>query len=249
MKWSVESYQLAFFHAPQMSHDAFQVWLSLFETTPDTYQRNPDPSQRGAQAGGMVAGYQWMVQTALGRTDLFVHGTPDGDPEMNPSSMSFPVMKQDEAAKDLLTAKGSTLQMDHLGVTRLAFVSQLFVDTSSQEESNRLFCELSNTAPTVDGATDLTFIINVRKSLADSGVQINRLCRWQTVEKQLIAIPINGPGTSLPTITQKAVSLNIDINTVPQQAPFKVGEVPKMIAEIIAESQRVRAEGFNALTS
>lgn len=247
MNWGVEQFQLALFHTPNAAHDAYQTWLSLFQATPDNYQRHPDPLQRASQAGGLAFGYNWLVQVAPGRTDVFLsaantNGT--GSPVE-----AFPLVGNDSAASSLLMQRLSLMQVEQIGVLRIALVSQFTFHVQSSQEANERFFALTGIAKVEPTVSDLIYSLNCRKKLDRTGILANRLCRWQTVEKQFVTMQVGAVNEFMPAITQPAVALNVDINTVPQQVPFKASEVPLIAADLLVESVRIRNGGYNALIS
>ncbi|MGN7713937.1 hypothetical protein [Agrobacterium radiobacter] len=246
MNWSVESYQLVYFHQPLIIQDAFQIWLSLFQATPDSYQRHPDPNARATQAGGNFAGYTWQIAAQPGRIDIFIVGNTSDGADPLPT---FPNIKNDIQARDLLIAKARQLPIEAIGVVRLAFVTQLSHNVTKLQDANNLIAELLplNAIPT--SASDMSFSLNLRKSITTPPVVLNRICRWQAVEKQLVQLQMGVPQTMQSTISQPAVMLNVDINTVQQQSGIKTADIDPIIQSLVQESAAIRSGGYDEFIS
>ena len=182
---------------------------------------------------------------------MFVVGGEDA------AAPNFPVVKNDKQARELLLSLVSPLQSDAVGLYRLAFVTQLTKDAETLAQANKEAAELVSLTGTPADATDFTFILNIRKSLKQSG-SINRICRWQALEKQLVQVQMNPQGGTLPlsmqpgflpTISQPSVNLNIDINTADHQSIGNSREAQAIIEEMIAESELIRNGGYNAFVA
>ncbi len=246
MNWNVESYQLVFFHQPSVVQDAFQVWIQLFQLTPDNYQRHPDPNAKSAQAAGNFAGYLWQVATSPGRIDVSIVGNASDVVDQMPG---FPIIKNDGQALDLLITKSRLLQPELLGVVRLALVSQFSQNVADLAIANEMLLELVPVSNFPQGALDIIFSLNVRKHLNDPVVHLNRLCRWQAIEKQLFQIQMGVSQMMQPAFSQPAVTLNVDINTVQQQSAIKAQDVDRVIRNLVNETLAIRARGYDGLTS
>lgn len=245
MQWSVEQLQLALFYPPNITQDAYQTWLSLFQSSPDTYQRHPDPSLRASNAGGQMYGYNWSVQNSPGRSDIILNGAPTSGTGFPPET--FPLVAKDEVATKLLMERLALIQSDQLGVLRVALVVQFVVHVPTLHEANKLFFAETGIAPIESEVSDLIFSVNCRRPLKNSGVKANRLCRWQSIEKQFVAMQLGAFNDFSPTVVQPAIIMNVDINTVPQQISFKPSEIAIISDDLYNEVVRIRKEGYNAL--
>ncbi len=250
MSWQAESYQFVAFHPPHEVQDAFQIWLGLFQASPDNYQRHPDPNANATLANGKHAGYFWQVQCSPGRVDLFLMGQPAVIPDQaNPSSF-FPVIPNATAGLDLLRQQLVRPLLDKLPVTRMAVVVQFFEDHPSYRSANEAFLKLTGAPIDPVSALDVMFSVNVRKGLDEYGVALNRVCRWQTIEKQLVQVQINtGIAEGLPQIVQHSLLLNIDINTMHQQTAIRSSTRMPIAERLFEELEGLKEGGYEKLNS
>lgn len=250
MTWQAESYQFVAFHSPHEFHDAFQIWLSLFQTSPDNYQRHPDPNTNATLANGKHAGYFWQVQCGSGRVDLLLLGQPAVVPDVTKPASFFPVITNAASGADLLRKKFVPLLLDKLVVTRMAVVGQLFEDHPSYQSANEAFVKLTSSPIDPSTAFDAMLSVNVRKRLKEYGVVLNRVCRWQTLEKQMVQVQINtGITESAPQIVQHSLILNIDINTVPQQTAIRSSDRMAIAERLFDEFEGLKEGGYEKLNS
>ncbi|MDR7148028.1 hypothetical protein [Rhizobium sp. BE258] len=241
MAWSSEFYQFAVFTQPHEKQDAFQVWLDLFGSPPDNYQKaTPDPLNPATQATGTFAGYQFQVQCAAGRIDVFLLGTS--------GPLSFPVIASAEASLAVLREKANALAASR-SVLRLALINQSFEDHQTLESANLRFSEVTDLTDIPDNAQDLNFGINVRKSFDNPTVALNRLCRWISMVKQMMQIQIGPTGAQEPLapIEQPSLIFNLDLNTVIRPLPFNPGSVSGIIEHLFAENLRLKEKGYEYL--
>lgn len=240
MAWTTESYQFVAFHPPQDVSDAFQIWLNIFGASPDNYQRHPDPNTKASQSMGSFAGYNWQLQCAPGRVDLTLLGQSTTAP--------FPEVGNSQAAVAVLKERVLKLLADHVRTVRLAVVSQGFQNFDTLQQANVAFNQHAwiNADPSV--SSDLMFGLNVRKEVGDPPVTMNRLCRWQALVKQLMQFQITGTAQEqLPAIMQPAIVLNVDINTLPQQIPYKPAEAARIAMQLFDECDAIREGGYGRL--
>ncbi len=239
MAWSVENLQFVLFHPPAESYDAFQLWLDLFKSSPDGYQRHPDPNVRMSTASGTHAGFNFQIQAQVGRIDMMILGQPSQTP--------FPVIQRDVAAIPILKELAALLATSK-NCIRLAFVSVLFENCSSLPEANKRFATLANQNGMPAGASDLMFGMNIRKQFTTAGFVVNRLLRWSSLVKQLMQFQVGaGISEQLLPIEQPAVVLNIDVNTVVRSTPIKNAIVRDIVNTLFAEYEQLKEEGYAAL--
>lgn len=237
MKWSAEAMQYVLFFPPQEMVDAYQAWLQVFGTSPDSYQKGPDGQQSIAQ--GTYAGYPFQLQCQHGRIDLAIVG---GD-----LSSPFPNIVNVDNAIDMLKQKAGVVNSMKPAL-RLALVVQLFKNFDSQAKTTAEFQKETKLSGIPGEATDLQFAINIRKEFKEAKVTLNRLCRWTALVKQAmqvqIGIMVQGQQSAFE---QPALSLVLDVNTVVRPLPFTAASVPGVVDTLFAEFFKLEEQGYARL--
>lgn len=246
MSWIAESFQFVVFHSPRETHDAFQMWIHLFGVGPGNYQRHPDANLNASQALGQYAGFTWQIQCQPGRVDLFLVG--QDDPAQSISGSVFPQIIDRAAALSVLKERVQRLVSDHLQPLRLALVAQHFKNFGELREANVEFCKLTGVNADPTASSDLSFGLNVRREIGPHKIVANRICRWQSLVKQMMQIQINAVvQEQVPVIQQPAVVVNVDINTIAQQIPMKADEATKIAEALFAECDVLTEGGYDQL--
>ena len=239
--WKVESFQFVSFTLPSEQVDAFTVWHELFKATPDNYQRQPEPNNLISNATGRFAGFNFQIQSAPGRIDLFLMGENSGP---------FPLVANDDGGKAVFKEKA--LQLANLRTTlRLAFVTQLFCDHTTLNDANNSFYDATGIKNPGVVVGDLMFMMNARKSVSKPELTINRICRWNSLVKQVMQIQIvNNVQTSQGvTFEQPALTVNIDVNSVPLSLPIAPAKVSGILEHLFDEYEFLKVEGYHGLVS
>ncbi len=202
-----------------------------------------------SQALGQYAGFTWQMQCQPGRVDLFLVGQEDAPQTTSGSPAAvFPQINDLASARSVLKDRVQRLVTDHLKPLRLALVSQYFKNFGELKEANVEFNNLTGIKADPKAASDLTFALNVRREIGPNKVVANRICRWQSLVKQMMQIQINGiVQEQVPVIQQPAVVVNIDINTIAQQIPLKADEAVKIAEAFFAESEALTEGGYERL--
>lgn len=238
MAWSAETLQFVIFTQPSVAPvDAFQIWIELFTTTPDGYQKHPDPMAMASNATGTYAGYNFAVTCNPGRIDLVLQG----------AAAPFPEIANLEAATTLLKDRSLILSGKRQGV-RFALVAQLFENMKSLAAANEAFAQKTTLNNLPKSATDLTFAINLTKQLGGTGININRICRWNSVVKQVMQVQFgNLVPTQGPSQEQAALMLNLDVNTILRAGSIPGEKSSQVIEGLFAEYRSIMEGGYGEL--
>lgn len=178
---------VAFLHLPPPS-GALRLWATAFDEEPTGYQTpGPGPSVVPAHANvqGIVGDYAIRLVVQPGRVDLSI-SAPDSMPPNVPS----PPLGDLQSAIDFAIARMSKL-LPILKVGRTAMVIQGYTVTESEEKSvDAIRSWLPNVAIPA-GSTDLTYQVTVPfASKVQEGRKLNQLCRWQSVQMQIVEFQI-----------------------------------------------------------
>ena len=209
MTWQADTVQFVIFTGAGTVKSADELWRSIANTPPLSFQQTPGmPSI--SNASGKVGAFGAVLQLQPGRAEIILTPAPDQSPAISPVI---------EDAADALNAGiplARSLTAALQGVTRLAIV----VD-ANRPAANAVDASASVKAligfSLPDGVSDLSLQFNRRRSLS-IGHDINRLCRWQTTTKQLFQFTAPAGGMfPAPTVAREEhfTGLLIDVNTVP----------------------------------
>lgn len=179
---------VTFLHVPPPG--ALKLWGMAFDEEPTGYQTPPPgPSALPAQANvqGTVDGYAITLGVQPGRVDLNISAPHPVPPKVPP-----PPLGELQTAIDFAIARMTKL-LPSLKVGRAAIVIQGHTVTESEEKSVDV---LRRWLPTVNipaRTTDLTYQVTVPvASTVRDGRELNQLCRWQSVQMQMIEFHIGG---------------------------------------------------------
>lgn len=242
MKWAAESIHAVVFRVPTgETPDALQPWLRMFETPPQSFQRNPSGQPPGSIATAPVGDFQVTVSAQTGRQEIILAQPPVGD---QPPS---PIVDVDAATSIIADYFKKLLTGD--SVVRIALVLNLSKRFPDAGQAVASFKADSKLADIPSDATDLQFAVNVRKRFASSPVQMNRLCKWGTATQQFIMMQL-APGGTAPSISVRefpAETLQIDINSHQGDGHIGPDRVGPMFDELVSEAFLIMSQGYDRL--
>lgn len=242
MKWAAESIHAVVFRAPTgETPDALQPWLKVFGDSPGSFQRNAADQSPGSVASATVGEFQATISAQTGRQELILAPAPSGDQPPAP-------IENVEAALSVLG--GYTKKM--LGVepvVRVALVLNLSKRHPDLYQAVEGFKVDSRLSDLPGDAMDLQFAINVRKPFVSHVAQMNRLCRWGTATQQFITMQLapGGLGPSMFVREFPAETLQIDVNSHPQERHLAPDRAVTMFDELVAEALLIMAQGYDRL--
>jgi hypothetical protein len=243
MDWQAGALQSVLFqHQLHGTPDALQAWTRVFGTSPQSFSQATPGAPSSSQAAGVSGMYQVTIVTQPGRTEFTLSSVPS---ETDP----MPLLEQVDAG--LMALKGYVLKlMGNQSLARLSIVLQLVKPQKSAREAAAEVCRSAKLESVPDSATDLEFMLNVRRQLKTvSNVEMNRLCKWSAQFQQFIQLQVRPDGISVPAIMQQFhfAGWMIDVNTVPRNMPFAAAEAIQVLDELIEEAQHIRAGGYDAV--
>lgn len=245
MSWSAQSLQFVLFTTPKPSQpDALQPWLKLFNSSPQNYQQAPAGApQSQSHASATIGDFNVMVGAMPGRFDLVLSSSeaPTDTPPL--------IEDVQTGLSTLLTYSKQFLEFQP--AQRLAIVANLIEQSVDQAAAVARFKELTGDLNVPLGGTDLALQMNVPKEDADSGQQMNRLCRWQTQLLQMVRVHIDAStGTGNPLVTTAhAMGLMIDVNTVPSTVDYERGKALNIVKSLAAEIEHIISGGYDYVAS
>ncbi|HLZ75525.1 hypothetical protein [Phenylobacterium sp.] len=183
---------VAFLHVPPPG--ALKLWSAAFDEEPTGYQTPPpglSPIHNQALVQGNVDGYAVTLGVQSARVDINISAPNPTQPMVPPPSVG-----DLQTAIDFAIARMAKL-LPNLKVGRAAMVVQGHTATESDEKSIEVIRGWLPTLKIPDQSTDVTYQVTVpRASTVRDGRLINQLCRWQSVQMQMIQFQI---GTAMPS--------------------------------------------------
>lgn len=176
-------------------------------------------------ASSVVDDRQVRVQSAPGRLDFFA--------EPAPASSFVPDIPAFDSVSDLEPYIQSVLNMGSIfnETTRQAIVLHARRKMSSPDEVGSLFSQIVGHNQIYDGALDLVFQLNKRKTAGT--FEINRVLRWQSETAQFGQVDASsGHGNAFKLDDAFYISYILDMNTVPNERKFSSGEQAHVFNEL-----------------
>ena len=217
------------------------VFSAAFGIPPAQFQQAPPPAL-GSVAVGIAHGRNLVLQSQPGRVDLFAAAVDPGNPEAVPGQ--FAPVHEPEAAIDQIESAIGTVAARLPSINRLAFVLRYVESVPDANRSADRFSELTGLPRDRVGLTDNILQVANPSTLPDLPSSVlNLLCKWQT--ERIMALSISfAPGTTVApaagcTIEHHAISLNVDVNVIPQDGAIplpRVDELLHRLREIAVET-------------
>ena len=248
MGWSAQSLQFVLFCPPMVgASDALQPWSKLFHISPNNFQQSPPGfPQAQSTAMGLIGDFNVTIGAMPGRFDLIL-GPPADGPNSGP-----PLLGEPFQALSVLVEHAKKF-LEFQPAMRLAIVANLVESAADQHSANKRFTELTGGIDVPEIASDLSLQINVPVEKASLGLRLNRLCRWQSQQVQLVTFMFNVDGAShtpIQSATQAYnVGLSIDINTVPTPATFDKSKAIDILNELADEIKKISLGGYEHLVA
>lgn len=242
MSWRAGSLHYVVFSQPLAGiPDALQPWMHIFGGPPQAFQQLPG-SIPGAQASGIVGDYQVVLVAQPGRLELILL-----PPEQAQSSLGFIADRQ--AALTALREYARKLGSPQKAV-RVALILNAFKPMATAAAAAEDFRRNTRLAHIPAEATDLLLALNVRKTIPGLAISMNRLCKWGTGEQQLIQMQASSGAAPSVTVERfYASTIQLDLNTVPEQAPASAEQADQIFGRFIEEAEKLLSIGYEHLAA
>jgi len=242
MAWAAESLHCVLMSQGQLGvPDALQPWLRTFGGAPQSFQQLPPEVGGGAHATGTVGIYQATIMAQQGRLELILSA------RRPPTSQTPPVIVDIQPALTALRLYGTSFVGGQTPM-RLALIANFSEQVADQAAATAEFARQSRLTTIPPNSADLVFAMNIRMDLPVSGVQVNRICKWSTGVQQIVQFQV-GPGAAPGLRAQEfyMVSLQLDLNTVPQQAFFDSQQTAQIFDGLVTECEILYADPYGRL--
>lgn len=228
---------VVFFAGFPATANAAALWNTQFSEPYSGYQ----PGSPVSVAQGTDGKFGFEVHHHPNRFDLIIRlasdgpGPPQGVSDLREfASVAIP--------RVLAMAQGAT-------IVRAAIVTSYLSPARDQAAANQMFASaIANTSIPTE-ASDLSFQLNTRRaSKIQTGLEINRLCRWSTAVgmEMIFHISPTGP-VALPSGPQAWVlDFTMDVNTAPETRPDGA-QLEALFEELIQEAVDLKKEGLTRL--
>jgi len=246
VSWQALSLQCVLFSQAQAGlPDALQPWMQLFGAPPLSYQQGPPGGPPQSQATGVVGVYQVIIIAQLGRLEAALSVAPT-------AGVAFPAIE--DIGTGLITLREHAHKLIGLkeGLSRLALLVHLVKQTGSAKASNEDVCRNVKLPSLPDNATDVEFALNVRRPLpVSNNLEINRVCRWSSQVHQLFQVQVRPDGVSQSARVNEMhmSSLQLDLNTVPMEAPLPPAVTLQVFDALVDEAKALIFEGYDRLAA
>lgn len=228
---------VVFFAGFPAAANAAALWGAHFTEPYSGYQ----PGTPVSVAQGVEGGFAFEVHHHPNRFDLIMRLAPEGP---GPAKGVSDLRKFADVLlpKVLAMASGAV-------VVRVGLVTNFLSSANDQAAANRMFAAAVSNNSIPEGASDLSFQINTRRSsTAQPGLELNRLCRWSTAVgmEMIFHLSPTGP-VALPSGPQAwALDFAMDINSAPENRP-DVSTLNALLEELVGEAETLQKEGLARL--
>ena len=209
MTWQADTVQFVIFTGAMSVKSADELWRSVANTPPLSFQQTPGmPSI--SSASGTIGAFGAVLQLQPGRAAIILTPRPDQSPTISP------VIEDAAEALNAGIPLARSLTTALQGVSRLAIVVDANRPAANAVDAIAAVKALIGFS-VPHGVSDLSLQFNRRRPLT-TGHDMNRLCRWQTTTKQLFQFTAPAGGMfPAPTVAREEhfTGLFIDVNTVP----------------------------------
>lgn len=228
---------VAFFAGFAPVPDASKLWSQHFSAPYSNFNR---PSAAVSVVTGEMDGLLIELQLHSNRLDLITRpkAQTNGPPPVTPDLRML-----SDSAVAWITPMLSTLT-----VVRQATIANHSQEVSDVAAAAGRMTQILPTLPLKPTDQDISFQVSRRKpSSVQSGLQINRLCRWTTAIGVEFVIPFAG-GVASPVSGKEHYMVEevLDVNTHPDERP-NPDLIPSIYEELISEIERIHETGLSAL--
>ena len=243
MATEIESVQLVAFVSGPAVASAAALWTECLPESP--FENFITLAPGHTSASGMVGEVRVEIQSQAQRIDLFLFGPSlPGVPQQLPPPLP-------SLAKALAFGKPLFGRLRrNRAVTRLAALVGARDIVRDDEEANAKLVERTGLV-LKEGSKETTFATNVPvDSVAQPGVKLNRLCRWNTGLLYLIQLSpgqgmqVHQPvGSNARHLLQTVVDVNTHVDTPPAQRKEEA-----IVKELLDHAAAILESGYSALS-
>ncbi|GGE17840.1 hypothetical protein SAMN05421774_105315 [Gemmobacter megaterium] len=246
--FSAQSVQFAWFVVDTSTMMADTLMKGILALDADTVQSNrvPSPQMPFLSSATRVEGkLKYTLNVSPGRVDLFIQ------PAADPTDGLFPMMDAQHAFASVIGGLERKGSLSLPNVYRFAVVCAFLDAAAGLEDANVAFFKKVG-LPYLAGATDQDFSLNLRKSIDEPRVEMNRLVRYSVdlVQQLEMIAPASGfANLSNSRLIRELYFLRstIDVNNVPTNSVFfdgcQVLAMAKAFTEEAANLHRMRNIG------
>lgn len=234
---SAELLQMVWFTASQTPLKAVEVYRALLEVEPDGSQinRSVNPADPILNtANGLLGGIAVELQIRPGRADLLLRPAEAsaGGPEISTIEIETSIAALRNYAGNIHKAVEAT--------TRISLISRLLEKTASAAAATQRVLESVQVEIRAPNISDSLFQINSRVPLP-SGLEVNRIMRFESAVIQTYAVNLNQPIQSLFPVIQEQnyMVMQLDINTVPLTGTMTQDQINSAFEFISEETLRL----------
>jgi hypothetical protein len=220
------------------------VWKRLFGS------REPDMTQRPtygipgvpqSMASGVVRNVNIAINVQPIRLDILV-GRPTNTAFLPGNGPALSIEKLLEAALHY-----GQKALESYSTQRVALVLDALRVTESWEDSQSKFRSALPFMPACQEVRELNFQLNVVRPFEVVGaIRMNRLCQWQTVVFQLLAMHSSGAAPQFVN-QQHALALQFDLSSEVRADVLETAVAKAMLDEIGVEQRALIAQGYGRL--
>ena len=240
--WQVEALRMTAFPSDINVVSVSRLWDLVIGQDPDAInvQRDVIDAREIKFGNGRI-----VLAKQSDRIDLHYLSNPDA----NMDDWQLPIIGKLEEELNAFS-KMATLLFDvstMQSVNRLAFGAVLLFPVNAVEDGH-LILEGMLPKMNLQNVRDFFYQINRRRtSTVDSGIEINRLSKWNIYNGQLVTVAVNPmqgqqmTGTTAPSI---ACRLELDINTFPERTEILPShKLSEIVGELIGLGLEISESG------
>jgi hypothetical protein len=182
---------------------ALKLWAKAFDEDPTGFNSGMAGS---SSVQGSVGGYSVTLSVQTTRVDINVAGAVTQPPRAPPTPVG-----DLSVAVDFAFTRMKTL-IPELNVGRAAMVIQGHTLTANDTETISTLRNMLPSAAVPNDAVDLSYQVTVpRNSELKPGRVINQLCRWQSVQLQVLQFQIGDPNQTKAIESKPAALVYVDV--------------------------------------
>lgn len=246
LDWQVRLLRLSVFTSALPKHDPSDWWKFVAGTDPEITTVRAKEGK--SETSGTVDNYliRLVVSEEEDRVDWFF--TPATEP--SPTAGAVPTIgAMSEVVQEYLSRCTPWLEGFDAPITRLAFGAALMAESASKVEGYRKLIDLTKIPVDPENSSDALYRINRRRPDVVVGLShlINRISTWSVMQYGGMKFRFGvagGPPVIEADNPSFALSLELDINTVPEQdyvlPSDKIGEI---LHELVDLGSEIAAKG------
>lgn len=239
MPVAVESIQFALFLRSPGTFNALKLWSQAIETEPAGFNTI---SKGHTQANGPVEGSNIVLSVQPDRIDLIIQGTALHEGLTPP----FELVDAEAAIATGLRYAEIILKSSDTG--RVAVVMQRHVMASSWKDANDKLAELLPAAPIPANSQEVSYqLVSPVLSKTVPLTILRRLCRWQTLNIQLLEVQMGGLQSTQIVTNKYSAHLHADVFMETVQN-IDADQAMAALKEVAGHAIRIMEDGIVAVS-